>query len=37
MTMHGLPALLFAPSGQQGGGLFIFILQIGALDRKSVV
>ena len=30
MTMHGLPALLFAPSGQQGGGLFIFILQIGA-------
>lgn len=31
MTMHGLPALLFAPSGQQGrGGLFIFLLQIGA-------
>ncbi len=29
--MHGLLALLFAPSGQQrGGGLAIFVLQIGA-------
>lgn len=30
MTMHGLHALLFAPSGQGGGGLTIFLIQIAA-------
>jgi preprotein translocase subunit YajC len=28
--MHGLLALLFAPSGQSGGGVYVFALQIGA-------
>jgi preprotein translocase subunit YajC len=32
MTAPGLPALLFAPSGQSaGGGLTVFLLQIAAL------
>jgi preprotein translocase subunit YajC len=28
MTMHPLLALLFAPSGQQGGGMGVFVFQI---------
>jgi preprotein translocase subunit YajC len=28
--MHGVLALLFAPSGQPGGGMTVFALQIGA-------
>jgi len=31
MTMHGLFALVFAPSGQAGGGgMFVFVVQIAA-------
>lgn len=29
MTMHFVLAALFAPSGQQGGGMSMFIIQIG--------
>ena len=32
MSLHGLLALLFAPSGQNtGGGLAVFVVQIGLL------
>jgi preprotein translocase subunit YajC len=29
MIMHPILAALFAPSGQQGGGMSVFIIQIG--------
>ena len=31
MTTTGLYALLFTPSGQTGGGAFVFLIQIAAI------